>query len=105
MFTPYPTSIAPETWKIALDALRGQLPDPRTGAHAVWDTTGFALGKVYPDDQTPLFSTAPCSPMDRAEVEKCLEILASPGVKAGALPWGKILVTLAQLLATILAGG
>lgn len=105
-FTPYPIAISPDTWEIVLNAFRGQLPDPKVAAHALWDTAGFALGKVYPDGHPVMFSPAPLTAADRTEVEQCLTKLASPGMKAdAALPWGKILVTLAQLLAQILAGG
>jgi hypothetical protein len=47
--TPYPTSLAPEDWAVALDAIKGKLDGSAHTAHCVYDALGFALGQVLPD--------------------------------------------------------
>jgi hypothetical protein len=103
---PYPADFPADAVPMVIDALRGNVPDPKEACHAAWAVAGFGLGKwdVHPP---PVFKgAAPAMTREQAaaELEKAARPLAgdTPGARAAAVPWGVILPVLLGLAQELL---
>lgn len=119
-FYPYPDTVPAEAWKMAVDALRGVLPDKKEGVHAVMHVASYGLGKWDPDGVSPEFGAFKGFGISQMTPHQLADVLEKAGNDGGAprgageegnvadafanLPWNVIVPILIAFVQHLFAG-
>lgn len=87
MLRAYPTTVPPEALSLVLTAFQGQPVNKPEAVHAAYETVGFCLGKVYPDNTPVVVGAVVTDVMAKGEVrgEELPEIEAAFGTAIEAI--------------------